>query len=452
MKKIHFIAIGGSAMHNLAIELFKKGYKVSGSDDKIFEPSLSNLKKYNLLPDKLGWNKNRINKEIDFVIIGMHAKKDNPELIESLKQNIRIFSYPEFLYEFSKLKTRVVISGSHGKTSISSMILHVLKYNSINVDYMLGAQLEGFDTMVKLKEENEFILIEGDEYLSSPLDLKSKFLWYKPNIALISGISWDHINVFPTFNEYTNQFRKFIDSIVPGGVLVYNESDKILSKIVKESKNSIKKIPYNLPEFKINNKVTFLNTEFGDVPLMIFGKHNLENLSGAKWISQLFGINSNDFYEAISIFKGASRRLELLKKGKNCFLFKDFAHSPSKVFASCSAISDQYFNLKKVFCLELHTYSSLDNKFIELYSGSLNLSDEAIIFYDLDNLKLKKRDIILPNQIKRAFNNDSILIFTNSNKLSKYLCSKNWKESVLLMMSSGDFGGIKWNNLKSFFN
>ena len=452
MKKIHFIAIGGSAMHNLAIELFKKGDKVSGSDDKIFEPSLSNLKKYNLLPDKLGWNKNRINKEIDFVIIGMHAKKDNPELIESLKQNIRIFSYPEFLYEFSKLKTRVVISGSHGKTSISSMILHVLKYNSINVDYMLGAQLEGFDTMVKLKEENEFILIEGDEYLSSPLDLKSKFLWYKPNIALISGISWDHINVFPTFNEYTNQFRKFIDSIVPGGVLVYNESDKILSKIVKESKNSIKKIPYNLPEFKINNKVTFLNTEFGDVPLMIFGKHNLENLSGAKWISQLFGINSNDFYEAISIFKGASRRLELLKKGTDCFLFKDFAHSPSKVFASCSAISDQYFNLKKVFCLELHTYSSLDNKFIELYSGSLNLSDEAIIFYDLDNLKLKKRDIILPNQIKRAFNNDSILIFTNSNKLSKYLCSKNWKESVLLMMSSGDFGGIKWNNLKSFFN
>ena len=451
MKKIHFIAIGGSAMHNLAIELFLKGFEISGSDDKIFEPSFSNLKKHNLLPSKLGWDKNKINKKIDIVIIGMHAKKDNPELIESLKQNIKIFSYPEFLHEYSKFKTRVVIAGSHGKTSISSMVLHVLKYNGISLDYMLGAQLDGFENMVNLKEENDFILIEGDEYFSSPLDLKSKFLWYKPNIALISGISWDHINVFPTFEDYVNQFKKFINSIVPGGVLVFNKSDQILNRIVNESKNSIRKIPYNLPKFKIDNTVTLLETEFGEVPLMIFGKHNLENLSGAKWITQLFGVDSNDFYEAISTFKGASKRLELLEKGSNCFLYKDFAHSPSKVFASCEAINDLYFNLKKIYCLELHTFSSLDKKFIKMYSGSLNLSDEAIIFYDLNNLKYKNRKIILPEEIRKAFDNDSILIFTNSNKLKQYLYSKNWKNSVLLMMSSGDFGGMRWDILKYFF-
>jgi UDP-N-acetylmuramate: L-alanyl-gamma-D-glutamyl-meso-diaminopimelate ligase len=307
---IHFISIGGSAMHNLAIALTKKDFSVTGSDDVIHEPSKSRLEQYGLLPKQFGWFPEKISSEIDVIILGMHAKGDNPELLRAQELGLKIYSYPEFLFEQSKNKTRVVIGGSHGKTTITSMILHVLHYHEKEVDYMVGAQLEGFETMVHLTEKNDFTVLEGDEYLSSPIDLRPKFHLYKPNIALLSGIAWDHINVFPTFENYVEQFDVFINSITNGGILVYNEEDEIVKKLVEKSTAAIKKYPYRSPEHFIENGITFLQTGEGDLPLEIFGNHNLQNLAGAKWICQHMGIDEDDFYEAIVSFKGASKRLE----------------------------------------------------------------------------------------------------------------------------------------------
>ncbi|MCK5637486.1 MAG: peptidoglycan synthetase, partial [Flavobacteriaceae bacterium] len=312
---IHFISIGGSAMHNLALALHAKGDTITGSDDAIFEPSKSRLKAKGLLPNKIGWFANNINSNIDAIVLGMHAKADNPELIKAQDLGLKIYSYPEFLYEHAKNKTRVVIGGSHGKTTITSMILHVLNYHNINVDYMVGAQLEGFDRMVHLTKENEFMIIEGDEYLSSPIDLRPKFHLYKANIALLSGIAWDHMNVFPTFENYVDQFNIFIDTMVGGGILVYNEEDDEVNKIVKEAGNSIKKEAYRTPDYTIENGQVFIEYSEGKVPLQIFGKHNLQNLEGAKLICQSIGVNEEEFYQAISSFRGASKRLEKLAEG-----------------------------------------------------------------------------------------------------------------------------------------
>ena len=310
--KIHFIAIGGSAMHNLAIALHNKGYDVTGSDDTIHDPSKSRLEKRGLLPKEFGWFPEKITQHLDVIILGMHAKKDNPELLQAQDMGLKIYSYPEFLYEQSKDKTRVVIGGSHGKTTITSMILHVLAYNDRAVDYMVGAQLEGFETMVHLTKENEFIVLEGDEYLSSPIDMRPKFHLYKPNIALLSGIAWDHINVFPTFDGYIEQFRIFTDSLTNGGIMVYNEEDKILKEVVESSEHTIKKYSYSTPLHTIENGITLIDTPDGQMPLEIFGDHNLQNLAGAKWICQHMGIDEEDFYEAIASFKGASKRLSLI--------------------------------------------------------------------------------------------------------------------------------------------
>ena len=314
--KIHFIAIGGSAMHNLAIALHNKGYQVTGSDDTIHDPSKSRLEKRGLLPKEFGWFPEKITQHLDVIILGMHAKKDNPELLQAQDMGLKIYSYPEFLYEQSKDKTRVVIGGSHGKTTITSMILHVLAYNDRAVDYMVGAQLEGFETMVHLTQENEFIILEGDEYLSSPIDRRPKFHLYKPNIALLSGIAWDHINVFPTFEEYVEQFRIFTDSLTNGGIMVYNEKDAIVKEVVESSSHTIKKYPYSTPIHTIENGITFIDTPDGQMPLEIFGDHNLQNLAGAKWICQHMGIDEDDFYEAISSFTGASKRLEKIVESK----------------------------------------------------------------------------------------------------------------------------------------
>ncbi|MFT5146829.1 MAG: UDP-N-acetylmuramate: L-alanyl-gamma-D-glutamyl-meso-diaminopimelate ligase, partial [Polaribacter sp.] len=341
---IHFIAIGGSAMHNLAIALHQKGYQVSGSDDTIHNPSKSRLEKYGLLPNDFGWFPEKISSKLDAIILGMHAKKDNSELLKAQELGLKIYSYPEFLYEQSINKTRVVIGGSHGKTTITSMILHVLSYHEKEVDYMVGAQLEGFETMVHLTEENDFIILEGDEYLSSPIDMRPKFHLYKPNIALLSGIAWDHINVFPTFENYTDQFRIFTDSMVPGGSMVYNEEDAVVKEVVEASVNQIKKYAYQTPNHFIENGVTFLETTEGDLPLEIFGKHNLQNLAGAKWICQHMGVDEDDFYEAIESFSGASKRLEKIAENNTTVIFKDFAHSPSKVEATTQAVKNQYAN------------------------------------------------------------------------------------------------------------
>ncbi|MBT8375443.1 MAG: peptidoglycan synthetase, partial [Bacteroidia bacterium] len=354
---VHFIAIGGAAMHNLAIALHLKGYQITGSDDEIYEPSKSRLDNYGLLPKSFGWFPDRVTNALDAIVLGMHAKADNPELLKAQELGLKIYSYPEFLYEQSKDKTRVVIGGSHGKTTITSMILHVMHYHNRDVDYMVGAQLEGFDVMVKLTDTNDFMVLEGDEYLSSPIDRRPKFHLYKPNIALLSGIAWDHINVFPTYENYVEQFSIFVDSIVRGGSINYNEEDSEVKRVVEASENTIRKLPYQTPDYVVENGTTYLQTPEGPIPIEIFGAHNLNNLAGAKWICQHMGIDEDDFYEAIATFKGASKRLEKIAESKSSVAYKDFAHSPSKVEATTNAVKEQYQDRTLVACLELHTYS-----------------------------------------------------------------------------------------------
>ena len=448
MKKFHFIAIGGSAMHNLALALQFKGFEISGSDDAIFEPSKSRLAKAGLLPQLMGWYPEKITDDLDGIILGMHAKEDNPELLRAMELEIGIYSYPQFLYEQTKNKTRVVIAGSHGKTTITSMVLHVLNYWEKEVDYMIGAQLEGFDTMVHLTEENDFVLIEGDEYLSSPIDRRPKFLWYKPHVTLISGIAWDHINVFPTEENYIEQFETYIDSIMPGGVLVYNESDSVLERITVASQNTIRKESYRLPEYFIDAGVTYLKTDEGDLPLEVFGEHNLSNIAGAKWICQLMGVDEDDFLEAITSFKGASKRLEKIGDNGSSFLFKDFAHAPSKVKATSEAVAQQYDKHHKVYCLELHTYSSLNPAFIGQYKNVLNGADEAVVFYDPEALKVKNRSLLSEEEIKTAFGSENLIVYSNLKAFQEFIFEHQWNKSILLMMSSGNYGGIDWDTLK----
>jgi|TARA_B110000908_G_scaffold65251_1_gene79192 UDP-N-acetylmuramate: L-alanyl-gamma-D-glutamyl-meso-diaminopimelate ligase len=445
---LHFIAIGGSAMHNLAIALHLKGDQISGSDDTIHDPSKSRLAKYGLLPEEFGWFPEKINENIDAIILGMHAKKDNLELLKAQELGLKIYSYPEFLYEQSKNKTRVVIGGSHGKTTITSMILHVLNYHERDVDYMVGAQLEGFETMVHLTAENDFIVLEGDEYLSSPIDRRPKFHLYKPNIALLSGIAWDHINVFPTFENYVSQFNIFTDSMVHGGIMVYNEEDTTVKDVVESSENHIKKYPYQTPKHFIENGITYLETPEGDLPLEIFGTHNLQNLAGAKWICQHMGIDEDDFYEAIASFSGASKRLEKIAENNTSVIFKDFAHSPSKVEATTKAVKNQYENRNVLACLELHTYSSLNAAFLEEYKGALDAADKAVVFYSPDAVKIKQLAQVTAAQIAKAFQREGLIIYTNPQEFKDFLFSENLKNTALVLMSSGNYGGLDFEEVK----
>ena len=445
---IHFIAIGGSAMHNLAIALHNKGYQVTGSDDTIHDPSKSRLEKKGLLPKEFGWFPEKITEQLDVIILGMHAKKDNPELLQAQDMGLKIYSYPEFLYEQSKDKTRVVIGGSHGKTTITSMILHVLDYNDMEVDYMVGAQLEGFETMVHLTKENEFMVLEGDEYLSSPIDRRPKFHLYKPNIALLSGIAWDHINVFPTFEGYVNQFRIFTDSLTDGGIMVYNEEDTILKEVVESSTHSIKKYEYSTPVYQIEDGVTYINTPDGLMPLEIFGDHNLQNLAGAKWVCQHMGIDEEDFYEAIASFKGASKRLEKIAESSEIVIYKDFAHSPSKVKATTEAVKKQYAQRDVIACLELHTYSSLNAEFLAEYKGALDKADKAVVFYSPHAVKIKQLDSVSEQQISNAFQRDDLIIFTNPTEFKEFLFSQKLDQSAVVLMSSGNYGGLDFEEIK----
>ncbi len=445
---IHFISIGGSAMHNLALTLHEKGDKITGSDDEIFEPSKSRLAGKGLLPASFGWYPEKITNDLDAIVLGMHAKADNPELIKAQELDLKIYSYPEFLYEQSKNKTRVVIGGSHGKTTITSMILHVMDYHDIKVDYMVGAQLEGFDRMVHLTDENEFMIIEGDEYLSSPIDRRPKFHLYKANIALLSGIAWDHMNVFPTFENYVDQFKIFIDTMVPGGIMVYNEEDEIVDKIVKEATNSIKKEAYKTPDYTSENGQVFIESSEGKIPLQVFGKHNLQNLAGAKLICQSMGVSEEEFFEAISTFSGASKRLEKLAEGKNSIIFKDFAHSPSKVKATTNAVKEQFGDKKVLACLELHTYSSLNADFLGLYQKALDAADEAVVFYSPHAVEIKKLKPISKEQIAKAFQRDDLIIYTDPKEFKDYLFTQNLENTALLFMSSGDYGGLDLEEVK----
>ncbi|WP_282144339.1 UDP-N-acetylmuramate--L-alanine ligase [Cellulophaga baltica] len=439
---IHFIAIGGSAMHNLALALNHKGYIVTGSDDVIFEPSKTRLAAKGLLPETFGWFSEKITSNLDAVILGMHAKADNPELLKAQELGLEIFSYPEFLYEQSKNKTRVVIGGSHGKTTITSMILHVLNYHNRDVDYMVGAQLDGFDRMVHLTEENDFIILEGDEYLSSPIDRRPKFHLYKPNIALLSGIAWDHINVFPTFDTYVEQFQIFVDSIVKGGSITYNAEDENVVKVVEASENAIRKLPYHTPEYSVENGQTLLDTPEGPMPIEVFGKHNLSNLAGAKWICQNMGIDEDDFYEAIGTFKGASKRLEKIAESPTCIVYKDFAHSPSKVAATTKAVKEQYPDKKLIAFLELHTYSSFNPEFLKEYKGALNPADMPVVFYLPESVAIKKLNPVTADQISEAFQRDDLTIMTDASAFKAYVYAQDYNNTVVLFMSSGNYGGL----------
>lgn len=438
--RIHLIAIGGSAMHNLAIALNRKGYTVTGSDDQIFEPSKSRLEKEDILPKNIGWSTNNISKDLDAIILGMHAKEDNPELRKAKELNLKIYSYPEYIYEQSKKKKRIVIGGSHGKTSITAMILHVLNNLNIECDYMVGAQLQGFDVMVKLSESAPIIILEGDEYLSSTIDRRPKFHLYKPHIGVLSGIAWDHINVFPTFEIYIEQFRIFKNLI--SECLIYCSEDEELAKLANEKINC-KKIGYQTAEHEIIDGISYINS----VPLQIFGNHNLQNLNAAKNVCNEIGISDIDFYHHIKTFKGASNRLELIKKNKEYSIYKDFAHSPSKLKATIEAMKYQFNNRKLIACMELHTFSSLNSKFLKEYRDSMNLADQAIVFFSQKAIKHKKLTPITEEQIKAAFNNNKLKIISNSKDLIKHVKSLSLENTNLLMMSSGNFDKINLDEL-----
>ncbi|MCK9617466.1 MAG: Mur ligase family protein [Lentimicrobiaceae bacterium] len=445
--KVHFIAICGSAMHNLAIALAKKGYEVSGSDDEFFEPAKSRLRKYDLLPGLIGWHPELLTPQLDAVIVGMHAKADNPELIRAQQLGLKIYSYPEYLYEQSKNKKRIVIGGSHGKTTITAMILHVLQHCKIDCDYMVGAQLEGFDVMVKLSEDAPLMVFEGDEYLTSPIDRRPKFHVYKPDIALISGIAWDHINVFPTFDNYVEQFRIFAGLISNNGALVYCNEDVEVVKIADHVPESIQKYAYKTLSFTIENGITYLNTKNGKTALQIFGKHNLCNLAGAKQVCNLLGVSDELFFNAIASFKGASKRLELIAKNDFTAIYKDFAHSPSKLMATTKALKEQYPGRKLVACMELHTYSSLNKDFLSQYQNTLEFADVPLVYFNHHALAIKKLPPISSEQVFDAFNNPDLQVFTDSSILRATLLQQEWKNCNLLMMSSGNFDGISLDAL-----
>lgn len=443
----HFIAIGGSAMHNLAIALHLKGDSITGSDDEIFEPSKSRLAKYNLLPSEVGWDINRIHSNIDAVILGMHARKDNPELIKAQKLGLSIYSYPEFIYEQTKDQLRIVIGGSHGKTSITSMILHVLSKNNINHNYMVGAQLEGFDCMVKLSKEVKIAVLEGDEYLSSPIDRRPKFHLYQPEIAVVSGIAWDHINVFPTFENYVEQFRIFIDKVGKNGRVIYFEDDNVLKEVVLNSSSKAIKIPYCTFPNQIKNGITYVRTEKEEIPLEIFGDHNLQNLNAAYHVCIQLGMKSVDFFSAIRSFKGASKRLELVQKNQSTAIYKDFAHSPSKLKATTSALKNQYPNRKLIACMELHTFSSLNKSFLDQYNGTMQEADLAFVYYNKKTLKHKKLDDLSADDVKKAFAGENVTVLNSSKEMVNCLLKMKWEQQNLLLMSSGNFDGIQFAEL-----
>jgi UDP-N-acetylmuramate: L-alanyl-gamma-D-glutamyl-meso-diaminopimelate ligase len=446
--KVHFIAIGGSAMHNLALAMHKKGYVVTGSDDEIAEPSLSRLRNAGILPSKIGWFAEKINSDIDAVILGMHAREDNPELLEAKKLGIKIYSYPEYIYEQTKDKTRVVIGGSHGKTTITAMILHVLHYNHLDCDYMVGAQLKGFDTMVKLSEEAQICIIEGDEYLSSPIDRRPKFHLYHPNIALLSGIAWDHINVFPTFENYVEQFKIFVDLITPDGTLVYCDVDKEVNQLALASRMDIHKLSYHVPPHINEQGITYLLNGKEKVKLKVFGNHNLMNLNGARLICNQIGLSDQQFYEAIQSFEGAAKRLELVYETNSSVFYKDFAHSPSKLKATTAAVKEQFPARKLVACMELHTFSSLNEAFLLEYKDSMNNANEAIVYFNPHTIAHKKLKEITESQIIEAFgSNKNLRVYTDISELKTHLVKLDTSNSNLLMMSSGTFDGLDFKAL-----
>ena len=425
-------------MHNLAIALCQKGITVTGSDDEVFDPARGRLEKYGLLPAEEGWHPERITKDLDAVVLGMHARIDNPELLRAQELGLKIYSYPEYLYEQSKDKLRIVIGGSHGKTTTTAMILHVLAHCGIEADYMVGAQLKGFDVMVRLSHTAKVMVIEGDEYLTSPIDRRPKFHLYHPNVGIITGIEWDHINVFPTFDIYREQFAKFIDLIEPNGALIYCDEDAEVHRVAIENRRTdIQKLPYVCPEHRVVDGVT----EIGRTKLRIFGHHNLLNLTAARLACRQVGVTDEQFDEAIATFEGASKRLELVKKNDSCAVYKDFAHAPSKLRATIHAMREQYPDRRLVACMELHTFSSLTQEFLQQYRGAMDEADVRYVYFSQHALQLKKLPPLDPEEVRRAFGGN-VEVFTDSAEMVRKVKAMEWRNANLLMMSSGNFDGI----------
>lgn len=425
-------------MHNLAIALHNGGHTITGSDDQIFEPSRGRLERKGLLPEVEGWYPEKVHEGLDAIILGMHAREDNPELARAQELELPIFSYPEFLYEISKTMTRVVIAGSHGKTTTTAMVLHVMNHVGQPTNYMVGAQLEGFDCMVELESGSEFMVMEGDEYLSSPIDRRPKFHLYRPNITVVTGIAWDHINVFPTFETYVDQFRAYLDTIEPGGALIYNERDEELVKLVEETSAPVKTFSYTLPTFKIIDGQTFVDTEEGMMPLQIFGEHNLSNLEAARWICLEMGVQEDAFYDAILSFTGAQNRMEVFKSGNRVKVFRDFAHAPSKVGACVRALKEQFGTVRAV--LELHTFSSLNPEFLPQYLGTMDAADEAWVYFSPDAVAHKKLPALSKADVETAFG-AGVRVFDSSESLQSALENPH-NIKAMALMSSGNFGGI----------
>ena len=439
--RVHFIAIGGSAMHNLAIALKRKGVELTGSDDEIFQPSKGRLEREGILPKQIGWNPDLITKELDAVILGMHARADNPELLKAQELGVKIYSYPEFVYTQTEDKKRLVIGGSHGKTTITSMILHVLAALNIDADYLVGAQLDGFDCMVKLSEA-PIVVIEGDEYLSSPIDRRPKFHWYRPHVGCISGIAWDHINVFPTFENYVEQFKIYIDKFEHNGTLVYFEGDEHIRSLIENVRADIQLKPYRTPKFTVKDGVSYVQTPNGEVRLGIFGAHNLQNLLAAKLMLNEVGVKSVDFYKAISTFTGAAKRLEQIAQSTTSVAYKDFAHSPSKLKATVSAVKQQFPDRKLIACMELHTFSSLKKEFLPHYKNCMADADEAYVYFSPEVVAHKQLESISKDQVANAFGTANVKVFTDSTEITNILRAKSWPGSNLLLMSSGNFHGV----------
>ncbi len=447
MSRIHFIAIGGSTMHNLAIALHRQGHVISGSDDEIFEPAKNKLLKHNLFPEETGWFPEKLNNEIDTIILGMHARVDNPELMRAKALGLKIYSYPEYIYEQSIDKQRIVIAGSHGKTTITAIIMHVLNKINRKFDYLIGAEVEGFDVMVRLTDDAPVIIIEGDEYLASPIRRQPKFMFYHHHIGLISGLAWDHVNIYSTFEEYVKSFEIFADSTPKSGILIFDSNDDLVSVIGKKERADVTDVEYSIHPHEIQEGKSFLKSDFGKIPIQIFGNHNMRNISGAKTVLNKIGITDEQFYKEISSFNGIKRRLEQVGENFNTAIYRDFAHAPSKLAATLDALKNQFPDRGLIACLELHTFSSLNKKFIKEYQGTFNVPDISIVYYNPNGASVKKIEILSDDEIKKAFKRPDLKIFTEKSQMIQFLKDQNWENKNLVMMSSGNFDNLNMTEI-----
>ena len=440
--RVHFISIGGSVMHQLAIALHKKGYQVTGTDDEIFEPAQTNLANEGLLPTQIGWQPNLITSEIESIILGMHAKADNPELLRAHELGLKIYSFPEYIYQESREKKRVVVGGSHGKTTTTSMIMHVLKHLYKDFDYLVGAKVEGFDQSVNITH-SPVIICEGDEYPASAIERKPKFHFLFPHVAILTGIAWDHINVFPSFDFYLGQFVIFIQKIEKDGLLIYNVSDPVLKQLVEENKREdIRYQPYSVPENTIQDGKTSVTIDGVTGFLQVFGNHNLMNLLAAYYACKELGISATEFIPAIASFKGASKRLELLASNSSTNVYRDFAHAPSKVKATIEALKQQYPGRKLIGILELHTYSSLNEQFMPEYRGAMDKADIGVVFYSKHALELKRMPSLPVSKVLEGFGKQGLLVMNDKEALWQWLQSQAYQNANIVLMSSGNYDGL----------